>query len=313
MELLRAYLEGHGGVLSTHGARSELGLTSGALRGLVGKGVLTPVCRGGYVETARLRQASVQDAHRLRVRAVLATAPDSYAASHQSAAVVLGLPLLARDLERVHVVRRTDGGHGRRLAAFTVHECTGLTFREVDGMWCVGPVAAVLGAVALCGDIGGQGVVDAALRAGHVTREELQAGVEARARHTGAPRMRRAVERADPSAESVGESGLRVILRALGYRVQPQAQVWVGGELVARVDFYLPELGVVVEFDGAVKYEGADGRDALVREKRREDRLRAAGLGVVRVTWALLFEPERIRRMVQAAARTVPQRRRTAS
>jgi very-short-patch-repair endonuclease len=63
---------------------------------------------------------------------------------------------------------------------------------------------------------------------------------------------------------------------------------------VARVDFLLPELGVVVEFEGARKDEGADGRDALVREKRLEDALRALDYRVVRLTWADLHHPERV-------------------
>lgn len=40
-----------------------------------------------------------------------------------------------------------------------------------------------------------------------------------------------------------------------------------------------------------MKYSGADGRQALVAEKRREDRLRDLGFQVVRVTWAELDRP----------------------
>jgi len=48
----------------------------------------------------------------------------------------------------------------------------------------------------------------------------------------------------------------------------------------------------VVEFDGAVKYAGADGRAALVAEKLREDRLRALGYEVVRIVWSDLARPD---------------------
>ena len=57
----------------------------------------------------------------------------------------------------------------------------------------------------------------------------------------------------------------------------------------------------MVEFDGAVKYAGADGREALVREKRREDALRAMGYEVVRVTWADLTHPEVVVALVRRA------------
>ena len=50
-----------------------------------------------------------------------------------------------------------------------------------------------------------------------------------------------------------------------------------------------------------VKYEGADGRAALAAEKRREDRLRALGFEVVRLTWADLDHPEVVDRLVRSA------------
>lgn len=305
MSLLQAYLDVHGGALSSASAAEHLGLSSTDLRRLVATGTLTRVCRGGYVDAARLTRAGPEDAHRLRLRAVLGTSPDTFAASHQSAAVLWGLPLLAGDLELVHVTRRSGTGHGRRRDAFTVHRCPGehASFRQVGGVWSVGPVAAVLGAILACSQIGAQGVADAALRARLVTQAELEEGLRDLTRATGTPRARQVVHRADPSAESVGESGLRTILLLLGYRVRPQFVITDDGEFVARVDFYLPDLGVVVEFDGAVKYDGVHGREALVREKAREDRIRRLGYGVLRITWAQLYRPEVIREAVEAASR----------
>lgn len=245
MSLLQSYLDAHGGALSSAAAAERLGLNSTDLRRLVMHKVLVRVCRGSYVDAARLAQADPENAHRLRLRAVLATSPATFAASHQSAVVLLGLPLLAADLELVHVTRRSGTGHGRRRDAFTVHRCPaeGHDFRQVGGEWS-------------------------------------------------------------------GESGLRTILLLLGYQVRPQFHITEDGEFVARVDFYLPELGVVVEFDGAVKYDGAEGREALVREKAREDRIRRLGYGVVRITWSQLYRPELIRERVEAAAQVSSRGRR---
>jgi hypothetical protein len=50
-----------------------------------------------------------------------------------------------------------------------------------------------------------------------------------------------------------------------------------------------------------VKYRGDGGADALLAEKRREDRLRELGYEVVRVTWDELAQPERIHARVRAA------------
>lgn len=135
MTLLQAYLDAHGGVLSTAAAHDQLGMTTTDLSRAVNEDVLVRVCRGGYVDATRLAAATPEEAHRLRTRAVLATAPDSFGASHQSAAVLLGLPLLAKDLELVHVTQRSGTGHGRRRDAFHVHPCPvdGGEFRRVDG------------------------------------------------------------------------------------------------------------------------------------------------------------------------------------
>ncbi len=72
------------------------------------------------------------------------------------------------------------------------------------------------------------------------------------------------------------------------------------GCFVGRVDFLVAGR-VVVEFDGAVKYAGAEGRDGLIAEKRREDRLRALGYEVVRLTWDDLAHPERVLGAIRAA------------
>lgn len=120
------------------------------------QGRLVRVCRGGYADALRLEAADPQDLHRVQVAAVLRAGGDSLAASHQSAAVVLGLPVLAKDLAKVHVVRRRPGGTGRRFDAFTRHECSETEFEQVGSLWSVGPVAAVLGTAAMAPSLSGQ-------------------------------------------------------------------------------------------------------------------------------------------------------------
>ena len=96
-----------------------------------------------------------------------------------------------------------------------------------------------------------------------------------------------------------------MVLDGLGVEAEQQVVIRDhDGRFVARVDFLLPALRVVVEFDGAVKYEGADGRNALIREKRREDALRALGYRVVRLTWSDLRRPERVLAALGLGART---------
>ena len=104
-------------------------------------------------------------------------------------------------------------------------------------------------------------------------------------------------------AESPAESLLRLALITLRLEFIEQYPIELEG-WTARVDFYLPRLGVVVEMDGACKYEGAGGKQNLVAEKRREDQIRALGYGFARIEWADLFRPERIHAKVKAAALT---------
>jgi hypothetical protein len=99
------------------------------------------------------------------------------------------------------------------------------------------------------------------------------------------------------------------------------------GEFVARVDGLWLDFGVVAEADGLTKYgidthartlvggESADSGDiataeilktqhALIAEKRREDRLRALGLEVVRWGTAdILHRPHRVLADIHAAMR----------
>ncbi|WP_207453630.1 hypothetical protein [Desertivibrio insolitus] len=71
--------------------------------------------------------------------------------------------------------------------------------------------------------------------------------------------------------------------------------------MIGYTDFFWPEHGVVVEFDGVAKYvreeytRGRNTADLVLAEKRREDRLRALGYVVIRVDWRDLREPTRVR------------------
>ena len=71
------------------------------------------------------------------------------------------------------------------------------------------------------------------------------------------------------------------------------------GEIL-RLDFAWPEHDVWLEFDGKEKYvkylrEGETATDAVLREKRREDRIRElTGWRCIRITWADLFFPDRL-------------------
>ena len=102
----------------------------------------------------------------------------------------------------------------------------------------------------------------------------------------------------DGRAESGAESRTRWALRTLGLRMPtPQVEIFDDvGEFVARVDFLYEDMKLVIEVDGRKKYEKAQD---LWDEKMREDRLRALGYVVVRLTWADLDDLTVVRAKIQ--------------
>lgn len=300
---VRSHLDSFHGVLSTRAA-GRLGLTANDLRAMVAGGDLVRAAHGAYVDAARLVGASPEEEHRLRVTAIVLAKGGSVAASHHSAAVLHGLPVLREALGSVRVTHTRSRANTRTRPTFTVHRCPGAdAFGSVGPVATVLPALAVIGTAVLVGVRSGLMAADAALRAGLTTREELADWRARWARVPGVDRARHVVQVASPLAESPAESLLRLVLLALRLDFVEQHQIALDG-WTARVDFYLPTLGVVVEMDGMCKYEGGTGMVNLVAEKRREDQIRARGYGVARIEWADLFRPERVHAKIRAAALT---------
>lgn len=296
--LLAARSACHGGVFTVRDA-AACGLDARALRRLVSTGSVVRVAPSAYADGLRYAAGSPEQRHALAARAVALTFQGRAVASHASTLTVLGLPVLDADLGQIHLTRTGDSlsRHSRHIV---MHGSYGAGACCPDEP-CVTPVLAVLGNAMLSSTESGVTAMDRALATGVVTAADLRAGLERLASWPGVGQARLAVALADGRAESVGETRTRLLLGAVGFAdVVPQVRITdAEGHVVARVDFLLGR--VVVEFDGAVKYEGVDGRAALVAEKRREDRLRSMGYEVVRLVWADLDDPRRVRLLVRSA------------
>jgi G:T-mismatch repair DNA endonuclease (very short patch repair protein) len=130
--------------------------------------------------------------------------------------------------------------------------------------------------------------LDVLLRRDVIDPRELQEAVAAMGPGRGTARARRAASLADGRSESPPESRLRVLLTLAGLPAVPQHTVRdTDGTFVARVDLAFPDQRVAVEYDGA--WHGAAGQ--LVKDRRRLNRLVAAGWTVVHVTAAELRDP----------------------
>lgn len=205
------------------------------------------------------------------------------------------------------------GDEGRYLLkvlaiARTLHPRSGAEVVVRSGVPVVTPARAVVHTVLTMGRDCAVVAGDAALHRGLVTYDELLTEGAALSPHQGRGRAFEAVSAMDGKCESVGESRTRLALVDLGFR--PESQVVItdsSGVFIARVDFVVE--GVVIEFDGRIKYARArdpedgvaDAGQVVWLEKRREDAIRHRGHPVERVIWSELSGPGLIGARVRAA------------
>ncbi|TCO47660.1 putative AbiEi antitoxin of type IV toxin-antitoxin system [Kribbella antiqua] len=307
---LKLLAEGQGGVFS-RGQAADCGYTPGQIHDRIRDGRWQRIRYGQYAEAADLSHLTPWDQqgqkHRRLVHAVMnSMRPGSVAVSHQSALALHGVTLWGLDLAEVHL-SRLDRHRGGRIAGVRHHRGK---LTEAD-LTVVGRLPATTVSRALfemaCTSSFEAAVISAdAVRRDHpISTDVEQRLLEATEFWPGSATARAALQFSNPLSESVGESRLRVLMQNHGLPTPLLQVAFTDADgFVGRVDFYFPDLRTVVEFDGLVKYAGATS-ESLVQEKLREDRLRALGLQVVRITWADLDHPARVvARIRQAFARS---------
>lgn len=296
-------------IISTAELRA-LGYSSQTTQKLIRTRALIPLARGWY---SPQQPPTPEIRHRLITLAAMRTLGAGCVASHYSALLQRDLPIYDADLTTVHLSRVARGRPVTRRG-LVVH-------RPIPAEAVVGPQIHLGLAIAqngiVCGPMACLIAADAALHRGLLTREDLSQALDWVRGHPNTGQLDAFLRRADARSESPGETRLRYAFHLMGHRVIPQSLIR-DGSFCARVDFQLVDAKVIVEFDGLVKYgrgEEADGqpsgRDALVAEKVREDRLRELGYEVVRVTWAELANLPALARRMRAAINRAQARRGT--
>ncbi|MEJ8279907.1 hypothetical protein [Pseudonocardia spirodelae] len=273
-----------------------LGVTDDDIRRFLRSGRWTELRPGAYLEAGDPRRRYATTLHRALVGATLPLLGAGAVVSGVSAAVLHGLPVWGVDLSRVQVTRdRGSGGRGGRRLVLRVGPLPDDDVVVVDGVATTSPARTVVDVARTVPFEAAVVVADAALHRHLTTREQLDAAVyDACGRH-GIGRARAVVAFADPRPDGPGESRSRVRMQEL-HVVRPVLQHPVtdrDGRAIGTVDFWWPGHGLIGEFDGLEKYgrsrrPGESPGDVVVREKRREDALRARPgvTGVVRWTWA---------------------------
>ncbi|WP_151525871.1 DUF559 domain-containing protein [Serinicoccus kebangsaanensis] len=290
---------GHGAVTTPD--LSGIGIGTARIALLQRHKVLLRVGRSAFVDHEADALASPRERHIMRATAVARTWPPGVAVSHLSAALVLDLPLPVVP-ERIHGCRMGTGQH-RKNDVYTIHTgYVGASASWWHGVEVLEPRFVIMGVAEELGRDAAVMAADAALHREMVTPAELTAACEARPNHPAHAVLERSIELVDARTESPGETRTRLLLLGLGFTPVPQVVIRdAQGDFIGRVDFLLAGTKVVVEFDGMAKYGSAED---LAAEKRRELRLQRAGYVVVRLVWADLAHPERIRRLLLDALAT---------
>jgi predicted transcriptional regulator of viral defense system len=276
-------------------------------------GTLDQVRRGVYASPEQNLSETLR--HRRLILATMRQLSPEAVVSHTSAAVLHGLPVLDKDLTRVHVTRARTMGQGRTGKGLHIHGAAvdESEIVQLDGLRVTNLARTVIDSARLLPAGSGLAVADAAAVRG-VSAQDLATLLEQHGRRRGIRTARLVTELVDARSESAGESISRVVFVEQGIPM-PDLQRKIfdeGGREIARVDFCWEQQRTIGEFDGEIKYgrllkPGQPLEEVLFQEKLREDALRDLGWQVVRWIWRDLYRPttvaDRILRAFERSSR----------
>jgi hypothetical protein len=299
----------HQAGLVTRAQARDAGYRGPELRGLLApSGAWMTLRRGVYVERTMWDAASTLEQWGLRDRAAHLATTVLHELSHDSAARLHELPLVAVRRDLSHLTRpdvqgsRTEHGIKHHLGPVPSPRQS-----VVDGVPVTGLARTALDIAREHGLPTGVAACDAARRAG-AAPDDLATELAALAHFPGLVAARAAADLADPRPENAAESLARLMVLELGIgEVEPQFAVWVDGRTLwcdMRVGNH------VIEFDGRIKYRGRCEGGVAVKpaeqvvweERQRERAVCALGLGMSRLVWSDLFGAARLRAQKQLMA-----------
>ena len=279
-----------------------------ALRGRVFRGS-TMVARGLITKKqlrssawVRLRQDVYADAalpltHRVLISAVGLCLPGGAGFTGRSAAVLWGIPDIATVTDPVDVVLpaglRWHPGAGVSVRRTAAHPA----LLRVGRWWCTSRVDTAIDLMRRGNLEDAVVTLDRVVCEGLVSLTDVRDAVAVLPRGRGSAQARRVAELADGVAQSPQETRLRLALVRAGLPAPvAQHRVFDDDGFLARVDFAYPDLRIAIEYDGLWHGE----RRAFLADRRRLNRLNAAGWLVLHVTLEDLRHPERLAARVRA-------------
>ena len=310
-------IQASGGIFSRAQAL-DCGETDRTLAIAVREGALVRLRRGFYAPADIYAAADPSAKHVLHARAALAGQRGRVALTGVSAAALHGFAIHDTSLEAVHLVRLDNGA--TRTEAHTVHHGTRRDIEEeigsYGGILASAPARAVWEVACRSSLEGGVVTADSALHRSPKLKESLDALNDHFALFPGSTKARTAMRLVDGRSESPGESVTRVQFYRYGIPMpEPQFAVFgPRGQLVGISDFYWEDFRHLGEFDGKIKYQnlllaGESPSDCVIREKRREDAMRAGSRGMTRFIWSDVM-PRNARRTMTDLRAALEQSRR---
>lgn len=282
------------------------------LRRLHSSGAIERLRSGVYLPKVSGAEVDRDEAYRFQVHAA-AQVVRSLQFSHDSAAVLWGLPTLGPWSKDVHVLNARASG-GRSHTGIRRH-CVGeeASNAEVEGLRLTSLPRTLVDVSCTSRFVRAVGMVDHGLREPEEDEFRHRIGVAAPTKsmlieliaslvpYSGSSKAVEVIEFADARAGSLLESLSRVQFMLAGFPA-PQLQVpfYDGDGFIGNADFYWPEIDLIGESDGDFKYDGAkspSGRSAeevKKAEKAREDRMRRLVKGFVRWDWTTAFDRRRL-------------------
>ena len=286
-----AALMGHQNGLVLRRQALAAGLDERQVDRLVKAGEWVAVRRGVYC-TAPLWDTLDEYVGRPRLRVIAASRNMivPHVISHDSAALLHGLPILRAHPELVHITRfgalgsRTRHGVKHHLAPYEPEQLV-----ELDGLWVLDRARTAVDIAREHGERLGLAACDSARRLG-VPQADLDEAVAAMTSWPYVTRSRWCVEHADDRPDSVIESaGRRLALELCLGEVEPQFGL-TDGRRVVWCDLRIGRH--IIELDGRLKYRrleqggvAVDPDGALWEEKKRQDFVIGFKLGMTRLTY----------------------------
>ncbi len=271
----------------TRGQLLDAGFTRQMVDRRVRSGRLRPLHWGVYLLGALV--GPLEPVRAREMAAVLACGGRAFA-SHENGALLWGLLHVERDAS-VHVtVEGVDRGRRPGICAHRVVVLAAEDAAEVDGVPVTSPARTLVDIAARVRPRVLEQAMAEAERKELVTPGDVLAALNRKGRARGAPLLRRMIMARESPAftRSTAEERLLALVRR-GRLPAPQTNVQVAG---TEVDFLWPDERVTVEVDGFAYHSS---RRSFENDRRRDARLMALGLRIVRVTWRQLNdEPDAV-------------------